>query len=324
MRRDASQRRLGRVLLTMSVVAVLAGCQWATVPDQDPELAPTPPTETASSRRVPKTTPPPSPSRSRNDLPYFGESVAAWRAYWRKGGWHCQRRPANDDTSTNYTCLRRRGHHAEMVELGARVEDDVPMSLTILVVAPDSERDRAWRRLVSSLRPVLGQRTTNSILAEGGGGGFDYYDPVDVRTQAGYRVGFGYELLVAGVQVSEMKVTDLQHAVRKAGGRCDYYGCIGPDKAFTVAYGVAPDTISLLAKGHATDSLIWKHLGQTGRAVLDKLADGPDYQIAVVNNYLGIRSREGRTPVIFVTATGGMLRGDLPSGKKPRPPRKPS
>lgn len=269
----------------------------------------------------PTPTPPPS-TVDPDQPPYPGKSFAAWERFWKKHDWSCSSRPGYEDAKVR-VCTRSVGDGRAMIEVQADGKGR-PALFTVVLSVPKKQMDKRWTSLIRSLRPIVDTPTVEMIISQGDGGGFDYWDAVDVRTQGGYRVAFASSVFLrSGTTVPELDLTTAIKSIKKAGGSCNRYACIGPESDYEVSFGVAPTTPRMLITtkhGQPVPHLL-DHLGKVGKGV-QRLRDEP-YAVGNAGGYLVSVAQVGDKEVIFVAEDPGLFRGSLPSGKRPKPPSMP-
>lgn len=146
-----------------------------------------------------------------------------------------------------------------------------------------------------------------------------------MRSQAGYRVAVApSDRLRAGTTVPEIELTEAIKALESAGANCDRYACVGPKSGYTIRFGVAPTTTELVIEaGRVTDlDPLWANLGSVGKDAAG-LVDSGRYAVGVVGGYLASVSERDGNRVIVIADDAGLLRGDLPDGRKPGAPSVP-
>lgn len=147
---------------------------------------------------------------------------------------------------------------------------------------------------------------------------------MDVRTQGGYRVALANSVLLRnGTTVSELNLSRAIKSIKKAGGSCNPYACIGPGARYEISFGVGPTTPRMLIttkRGQPMPELL-DNLGKVGKRV-QHLREEP-YATGNAAGYLVSVAQVGDKEVIFLAEDPGHFRGGLPSGRRPKPPSMP-
>lgn len=202
--------------------------------------------------------------------------------------------------------------------------DGIPARLLLLVNASDEQRQLQWEALLGEVEPIIGAGTVDDVLEQGDGGGSDYISPIDVFSQESFRVAYMVPGLPGGTDIPAVRLGRLTRAVRTAGGSCDRYSCTGPDDAYSVAFGLVPETDEIVVRNpraRADLREVWGSLGALGDAVAVWRSDEQgDYATAVFEDWMVIRAVTQGREVVVLTVEPGYLRSELPRGERPAVP----